>query len=104
MLPRRKESVMSRFMNWFRPFSQNRPACGRARKRGEPIRLGIEALEERQLLSTTSALVVPKGTPAPVAVAATQPALSLAGLYSRRHDLTHLPAAGSCVERWPHRS
>jgi hypothetical protein len=68
MLPHNKEPVMSPFMNWFRTFAQSSPARSRTAKRRHSIRLGIEALEQRQMLSTTPALVVPNGLPSVVAV------------------------------------
>jgi hypothetical protein len=69
-----KEFVMSKLGFWFRIFSQSSPARRRTAKRRDPMRLGIEALEQRQMLSTTPALVVPNGAPAPSTVAVTKPA------------------------------
>jgi hypothetical protein len=64
---------MSKLACWFRTFSQNRPALRRTAKRRDPIRLGIEALEQRQMLSTTPALVIPNGALPPSTVAVTKP-------------------------------
>src|SRR5271166_3419888 len=84
MLPRSKEHPMSRFTHWFRKFSQTGRSHARKPRRRERSRLEVDALEQRQLLSTTRSLVIPHGLPTPTATALSQqaPTLSVAGSVS----------------------